>query len=307
MNRTAFGTLGSLAVVLLGGVVAALVWAPRPASACTGPSAIQQMASSPMVFTGRITAVEEDPAVGDTIYRGFRLWIDVTEGMRGVSAGERLQVIAKVPGAMPVMCPQFDRGEMFLGKFVVAGLYTGAGEPEFYRWGTGYLGLDPESPEYADALKAARTATGVDPHLPSLAIAPGSPRCGALVTVTGSNFDPGQQLLLNYPTDPDESGAFDHPTILADASGRFSLTLRLPRDWCPLDWFIEAYQWRDDGQIGGWPLALTPIKAAAPTAPLPPDAGNTAAGAGSAFPWSAAVGAGAALLGAACYLRARRS
>lgn len=259
-------------------VLAALAWGIGPAhqaSACSGPSTIQQMASSPEVFAGRITAVEEDPALSDNVYRSFRLQIDVEIGIRGTSSGERLQVIAKVPGPVPVMCPQFDRTETFLGKFVVAGLYVGDGPAEFYRWGVAYMGMDPGSADYAEALRAARIATGGAPDLPALALTPAAARCGSPVSVAGSKFKPGQPVLLSYPADPDESGAFIHPTVVADGSGRFVFSFRLAPGWCPLDWYVEAYEWRDDGQIGGWPLAMAPIRATAAAAPLPPDAGNS--------------------------------
>lgn len=307
MKRFVFGAVGTLSIALAGGI-GAIAWsAPQPAFACTGPSTIQQMASSPKVFAGRVTAVEEDPALGDAIYRGFRLQIDVTEGIRGATAGERIQATAKVPGQFPVMCPQFDRSETFLGKWVVTGLYLSAGQNELSRGGTAYLGLDPDGADYTDALRAARIATGADPGLPALRLAPGSPRCGAPVTVNGSNFAPGTPVLLNYPADPDDSGHFLHPTAVADAAGRFVFTFRLARDWCPLDWFVEAYEWRDDGQIGGWPLAMTPIKASESAAPLPPDAGDSAVSPDSSLPWLPVLGASMVVLGAWLRIRSRRS
>lgn len=261
---------------------AALAWQPpKPAFACSGPSTIQQMAMAPKVFAGRITAVEEDPSLSDRVYRVFRLQIDVSEGIRGTTAGEQLQVIAKVPGPVPVMCPQFDRDEAFLGKWVVTGLYVGDGPPEFSRWGTAYLGLDPGGAEYAEALRAARVAVGGGSGLPAITLAPATLRCGSTVSVTGAGFEPGQPVLLNYPAEPDASGAFTRPTVTADASGRFVFSFHLASGWCPLDWWVEAYEWRSDGQIGGWPLALVPIKATESAAPLPPDAGNSAAVAGS--------------------------
>lgn len=271
-----------MAALVAGAGVAALSWqAPERAFACSGPSTIQQLAMSPKVFAGRITAVEEDASLSDSIYRVFRLQIDVSEGIRGTVPGERLQAIARVPGPVPVMCPQFERDETFLGKWVVTGLYAGDGPPQFSRWGTAYLGMDPGGVEYAEALRAARVAVGGGSGLPTITLAPATLRCGSTVSVSGAGFAPGQPVLLNYPAEPDETGAFIHPTVTADGSGRFVFSFRVAAAWCPLDWWIEAYEWREDGQIGGWPLALVPIKVTGLAAPLPPDAGNSGAAAES--------------------------
>ncbi|MGE0602058.1 MAG: hypothetical protein AB7J35_21865 [Dehalococcoidia bacterium] len=247
---------------------------PRTAFACSGPPAHWQVAHSEVVIAGRIVSAREDTTSSDPIYRRFDLQIDVTEGMRGAARGDRIDVRAEVPRDVPVMCPQFARDETFLGKFVVTGL--GPGEPpSFYQWGTLFMGLDSSGPEYTEALRVARMVTGTQQDGPLLTAAIAGNRCGGLTTLRGSGFQPDQRIILSYPMDPDANGHLSRPDVRADGAGNFQVQFRVPSDWCPLDWFAEAYAWREDGQTGGWPIAAALLLAAAPAAPLPPDAGNT--------------------------------
>lgn len=305
MKQLGSAILGSL---LVGAAAAlfALGWdGPTTAFACTGPPTTWQMASSPLVIAGRIMAAEEDPSLSDAIYRGFHIQIEVEQGFRGAAPGDRIQAFARVPGPVPVMCPQFDRDETFLGKFVVAGLLTGADTPEFYRWGTAYIGLDPGNSDYADAVRAARIATGGGPDLPSLTVTVAGQKCGSFVTDAGSRFEPGGKILLNYPLEPGESGEFVHPTVAADTAGRFVHSFRLPRDWCPLDSFVEAFEWREDSQIGGWPLAMERITASG-DAPLPPDVGNSRGTTERGARWLQPAAAGLLLLALARRMARKR-
>lgn len=270
MKRTLMGLIG-MAALVAGAGVAALSWrAPERAFACSGPPTHQQMASASVILEGRIVSAAENAAASDVGFRGFDLQIEVTTGIRGVSAGERLAVRARVPsGQQPVICPQWDRDETFLGKFVVGGLFGEQGAtPVLDRWGTAYLGLDPGSSEYAEAVRVARVAAG-DPAMPQLR-ASTSGACPAAVHVRGWGFEPGSRLLLWYPLSFDPDGR--HPAVQADASGSFSYRFELPADDCVLR-FVEAYPWREDRRFGGWPLAMAQFTDG--EAPLPPDAGNS--------------------------------
>ncbi|MGE3076471.1 MAG: hypothetical protein AB7N24_11370 [Dehalococcoidia bacterium] len=258
-------------IFAIAGAVLLGLSSPDQVFACSGPPAHWQVAHSDVVLAGRIVAAQEDTSSTDRIYRHFEILIDVTGGIRGVSNGDRIEATAEVPRDVPVMCPQFARDETFLGKFIVAGL--GPGDPaSLYQWGTLYMGLDSTGSEYADALRVARMVTGTLKTGPQMTATIVGNSCGALTTLRGTGFQPGQQLILSYPVEPDANGHFTRPETHADATGNFQVQFRLPSDWCPIDWFAEAYSWRDDGQTGGWPLAVAPLVA---MAPLPPDAGNT--------------------------------
>jgi hypothetical protein len=278
MKRFTLALFSVAVVSLAAATLAFFSQGARPALACSGPPTHWQMADAPRVVAGRIVSADEDETRADTTFRWFRLQIDVTDAFRGTSPGQRIEASARVPrGGVPVMCPQFDRDETFIGKFVVAGLYGEAELPELGRWPTAYIGHDPASLEYADAVRVARIATGGGPDLPALTVEVPAGRCGSLVTIRGSRFEPGRPLLLNYPQDPPPPGGFVRPTVVPDASGQFVYTFRLPQDWCPVAWYhVEAYADAFEGQLGGWPLAMAPLRASQPAAPLPPDAGNSA-------------------------------
>lgn len=268
MKRAASGVVLGLALVAVG---AFALRAPRHAFACSGPPTHQQIAMAAVVVEGRVVAVEDDPAASNRIFRAVNIQLLVTSGLRGATTGETLAVQARVPtGAVPVMCPQWDRDETFLGKFVVAGLFgEPGGTPVLDRWGTAYLGLDPGSPEYSDASRIARVAAGAAEG-PKLVVTVARRECGAPATVYGSGFQPGR-VLLNYPGSFIPEGG--HTSVVVGDDGKFVHSFRIPADWCPFDGFVEAYAWRDDQQIGGWPLSLARLSATA-AGPLPPDVGN---------------------------------
>ena len=265
-----FGAAAFAAIALVAGAALALRTA-QPAGACSGPPGHWSMAWSDVIATGRIVAVDEIAEPPESSYRTFELTVEVDEGFRGATNGDRISVVQRVgkPG-QPQMCVGFGDRDTYLGKFVVAGMRgygPGGGMIAFF------MGDDTSASDYAEAVRVAKMAAGVgDGPLLSVPAA----RCGGLVTVVGARFSPGQQFLLNHPREPGPDGLYPPFTVVrADSSGSFRVQFRVPSDWCPIESFVDAYGWRDDQQIGGWPLAMAPLTATETSAPLPPDVGNS--------------------------------
>lgn len=264
------GAAAFAAIALVAGAALALRTA-EPAGACSGPPGHWSMAWSDVIATGRIVAVDEIAELPESSYRTFELTVEVDEGFRGATNGDRISVVQRVgkPG-QPQMCVSFGDRDTYLGKFVVAGMRgygPGGGMIAFF------MGDDPSGPDYDEAVRVARMAAGVGDG-PSLSVS--SARCGGLATVAGRGFAPGAQFLLNHPREPGPDGEYPPSTVVrADGAGSFRTQFRVPSGWCPVESFVDVYNWRDDQQIGGWPVAMAPLSASENAAPLPPDVGNS--------------------------------
>ena len=267
--------------VILGGVGLPAIAGPATrASACTGPPSHQQMAVSGVIFEGRITSARENVAESDSTYIAFDLTVAVQVRHKGAAAGEELRLTAQVPRpGIPLMCPQWDRGETFERKYVVGATGTDeSGRRGLSRWSSVFLGPEPVGEEYVAASRIARVAAGGGPDLPSLTATMARRECGAPGIIRGSRFAPNSSVILFYPGSFHEQEG-GHPVVAVGSDGRFEHRFAAPKDYClpeepnPFA-FVDAYPYLGPGGIGGFPLAMAQLTVG-DLAPGPPDTGNS--------------------------------
>ena len=269
-----------LGVVLVGAGLAAIGRPVTSAGACSGPPTHHQMAASSVIFEGRITSARENVAASDSSYIALDLTLVVQVGHKGAEAGEELRLMAQVPRpGIPLMCPQWDRGETFEGKYVIgATTIDASGSEGLSRWSSVFLGPEPAGDEYVAASRIARIAAGGGPELPSLSATLSRRECGASGIIRGSRFVPNSSVILFYPGSLDEQ-AGGHPVVTVASDGRFEHRFAVPKDYClpeERDPFalVDAYPYMGQGGIGGFPLAMA-LLTVGESAPRPPDAGNS--------------------------------
>lgn len=243
------------------------------------------MAMSAVIFEGRITFATENASAIDTTFVAFDVTVTVLLAHKGVSVGDELALLAQVPReGRPLMCPQWDRGETFTGKYVVGATGSNAdGHRGLSRWSSAFLGSDAAGAEYEAASRMARIAAGGGPELPSLTATLARQECGAPGTIRGSRFTPNSRVVLFYPGSlrgPEGT----HPMVVVANDGRFEHKFALPVDYCPDNdgpsqafpfSFVDAYPEPGPGGIGGPLLAMAPLLLSKGVAPGPPDAGNS--------------------------------
>jgi hypothetical protein len=304
---SAFAPVLAVAAALLG----ILSRTPDSAYACTGPGTAALWSDTSVVFEGRVLSAKEDGESADGFTVGVELRIQVAIAYKGTNPGDILALQARVPKpqGQPLPCAGWSRDQQFEGKYIVAGLTPASNESrELGRWLTPFIADDPSGDEYAAASHWARVAASNDPSLPTLRLVR-SDACGGTLTVTGTRFEPGTVVLVNFP------GAWllpeaRRPQALIGPDGRFVASYAIPSDICedsPYS-YVEAYPSDPNQQLGGYPLAFTLFNSAS-RVPGPPDAGNSTLveGTQSRLPANPLALAGAVLtLAGACLISRRR-
>jgi hypothetical protein len=273
-----------------------------PAHACTIGPIHWSFARADEIFEGRVISATELPEDGDDYYRTFDLTVTVTVAHRGVASGNTLPMRARVPGPGPVMCPQFNRDETFVGKYFVT-----AWQYEFADVRTlgviPYFGEGPFGTDYEGAVRLVHVVLADDPALPTLKVFAANSECATKMTVVGTGFSPGGKYSLYSP------GGFPYDPrsleVAASADGRIYFSFDRIEESCPNnEWsFIEASE-----ADTGFTVALVSLADAIVGAPERPDAGNSppAAAPASTSPLAAVVVLAGVLLTACTGLALRR-
>lgn len=254
--------------ILVGTALALVVGPAPPAFACTIGPPEWSFFDADEIFEGRVLSAVENEGASDQTFRTFDLTVEVTLAHRGVTAGAVLPMQARVPRAVPLMCPQFDRDETLVGKYFVTSWRADQGSVRQLAV-IPFFGPDPEGPGYERVRQLIRVVLGTDPTLPRLEVFAASASCKTTLTVVGNGFEPGQTYQIWGADITVIDGHLPYVTIGGD--GRFVYRFERSADSCEgAGQFVEV----GDTETHT-PLAMAPLKDLRVGAPAPPDAGNS--------------------------------